>query len=177
MLCETILGTIADFPDCAVVTVPVEWYECHKKIMKKALENGVVLGIRLDHTHGLKNGDVLAVEDGTAYVVSVSPCEALIVDAKTLDMVPKVCYEIGNRHAPFFRGNSPTEFYTPYEMPVKVMLQRLGVDVKIGLAELSPDRAISSSTVGGHSHSHDGGYDGKGGSCPDGAFSHHHHEG
>lgn len=176
MLIEKIIGTLADYPNHEVEYVAIEWYECHKKIIKKTLKNGEAIGIRLEHTHGLNNDDVLVVVDNTVYAIQIAKCEALVVDAKTFDMVPKVCYEIGNRHAPFYRGDTPTEFYTPYEMPVKVMLEKLGVDVKLDMVELSPNRAISSSNGGGHSHSHDGGYDGKGGSCPDGFYDEQPHE-
>ncbi len=165
MLVEKVLGKINNISHESVEYVSIEWHECHKRIIKKTLKNGEILGIRLsteDAKAGLADGDVLAVSEGRAYVVEVAPAEALVIDA-TPDMVAKVCYEIGNRHAPFYKGENSTQFYTPCEMPVKVMLEKLGVKVSVGMVKLTQENAISSAS-GGHSHSHDdGGYDGKGG--------------
>lgn len=166
MLIEKTIGNIKDFPDKTIEYISIDWHECHKRILKKRLENGEDIGIRLsdqDAQIGLKEGDVLAVVDNCAIAVSVAPSEALIVDTLNVDLVPKVCYEIGNRHAPFFKGDSPTEFYTPYEMPIKVMLEKLGASVRVGMVKLTHDRAISAAiNVHGHSHD-DGGYDGNDG--------------
>lgn len=166
MLIEKTIGNIKDFPDKEIEYISVDWHECHKRILKKRLASGEDLGIKLsdqDAQIGLKEGDVLAVVDNCAIAVSIAPSEALIINVPTTDLIPKVCYEIGNRHAPFFKGDKPTEFYTPYEMPIKVMLEKLGVSVEVGMVKLTHDRAISAA-VNVHGHSHDdGGYDGQGG--------------
>lgn len=184
MLIEKTIGTIHDYPGKEIEYVSIEWHECHKRIMKKHLANGEDLGIKLsdeDAKIGLKEGDVLAVIGDKAIAVSIAPCEALIVDALRDEMIPKVCYEIGNRHAPFFQGDTKTQFYTPYEMPIKLMLEKLGCKAEVGTVKLTHDRAISSA-FNAHSHAHDdGGYDGKG-STSSGTFyedndqhGHHHH--
>lgn len=176
MLVEKTIGTIADYPGYEIEYLPLDWHESHKRIIKKSLSNGEDIGIRLteaDASKGLNEGDVLAViGDKKAIAVSILPVEAIIIDTKTENMIPKVAFEIGNRHAPFFFGEKKTEFYTPLDLPVKVMLEKLGVDVRIGDVVLTNDKAISSSTGGGHSHSHekDGGYDGKGGTRLEGSF-------
>ncbi len=79
---------------------------------------------------------------------------ALIIDVPNASLLPKVCYEIGNRHAPFFRGQNDLQFYTPVEQPIKVMLEKLGVTVTIGDALLVD--AISQRA--GHSHGHGHGH-------------------
>lgn len=189
MLIEKTIGNIKDFPDKEIEYVEIDWHECHKRILKKHLSNGEDLGMKFsdaDAQIGLKEGDVLAVIDNRVIAVSIAPSEALVIEVPTDDLIPKVCYEIGNRHAPFFRGDKPTEFYTPYEMPIKVMLEKLGVKVDVGMVKLTHDRAISAA-VNTHGHSHDdGGYDGKG-ATSSGSFyddvdaddnhshEHHHH--
>ncbi len=165
VLVEKIIGKIGEIEHKSIEYVSVEWHECHKRIVKKTLKSGEDLGIRRttqDAQIGFFDGDVLAVIDGTALVVEIAPTEALVINTNA-DMIAKVCYEIGNRHAPFFKGENPYQFYSPYEMPVKVMLERLGVEVKVDKVKFTLENAISSSN-GGHSHSHDdGGYDGKNG--------------
>lgn len=165
MLIEKTIGNIKDFPDKEVEYISIDWHECHKRILKKKLASGEDIGIKLsdaDAQIGLREGDVIAVIDNKAIAITIAPSEALILKVPSTDLIPKVCYEIGNRHAPFFRGDEPTEFYTPYEMPIKVMLEKLGVTVDVGMVKLTHDRAISAA-VNTHGHSHDdGGYDGKG---------------
>ncbi len=180
MLVEKKIGRLEDFQDVNVEYIDIEWHECHKRILKKELKDGTILGIRLsidEAHHGIRKGDVFCKVEDTIYVANITKTQALVIDCESYKMVPKVCFEIGNRHAPFFKGDKEFEFYTPYEMPIKVMLEKLGVHVYVDDVILSIDNAISA-TVSSHSHNHDdGGYDGKNGK-PDNHFydkNYHHH--
>ena len=63
----------------------------------------------------------------------------------------KVCYEIGNRHAPLFWGENDT-FITIYNEPMLLMLQKLhGVTAEKELKKLDFDQRISASI---HNHHH-----------------------
>ena len=160
MLVEKKIGRLSDYPGYDVQYVDIEWFECHKKINKKTLPSGEEIGIRLsdhDARHGLDQDDVLAVIDKQVIAVNVSECDALVINCPD-DLIPKACYEIGNRHAPFFHGEHKGEFYTPFDKPIMVMLEKLGVNVKTASVKLNKGRAISSST-GSHGHDH-GGHDG-----------------
>ena len=65
--------------------------------------------------------------------------------------VAKVCYEIGNRHAPLFWGENDT-FITIYNEPMLLMLQKLhGVTAEKELKKLDFDQRISASI---HNHHH-----------------------
>ena len=67
-------------------------------------------------------------------------------------MVAKVCYEIGNRHAPLFYGKDALSFLTPYNEPMLQMFGKLhGVKAEKAVEKLDFDRRISS---GAHSHHH-----------------------
>ncbi len=39
----------------------------------------------------------------------------------------KVCYEIGNKHATLFRGEGDYQFITPLDLPIKALMEKLGV--------------------------------------------------
>ena len=189
MLVEKTIGTVSDFSGKEIEYISVDWHECHKRILKKKLGNGEDIGIKLsdaDAAEGLKEGDVLADLGDKIIAVAIAPTEALIIDVPSEKLIPKTCYEIGNRHAPFFNGDKPNQFFTPYDMPIKVMLEKLGVSVDVGMVKLTHDKAISAA-VNVHGHSHDdGGYDGKGATSSgqfyddvDGGHSHdhgHHHD-
>ena len=159
MICEKILGKVTDeeFKGKKIDYVDIFWDEAFEKLHRKTSAAGVELGIRLDDsvlTKGLRQDDVLAVEGDTVYAVRIPPCEILIVriDPRHPKMTAKVCYEIGNRHAPLFWGNEEGTFITPYNEPMRAMLEKLhGVSVEKAETALDFDRRISASV---HSHTH-----------------------
>lgn len=159
MICEKILGKSTDdaFKNKKIDYVDIYWDEAFKKLHRKVSYSGVEIGIRLDDTiltRGLNQGDVLGVDDDTVYVVNIPACECIIikVDEDHSHMVAKVCYEIGNRHAPLFWGSEPYTFITPYNEPMKVMLDKIhGVSTEVKEIKLDFDKRISASV---HSHTH-----------------------
>ncbi|WP_052296471.1 urease accessory protein UreE [Candidatus Epulonipiscium viviparus] len=170
MLIEKVIGNIEDYQNYVPTKIEIEWHERHKRIIKKG-----DIAIRFDDAQaavGLKTGDVLATEGAVAYVVEILPAEALIINVPNAAMVAKVCYEIGNRHAPLYKGSDPLEFYTTVEEPIKVLLEKLGVAVHVGEAVFTDQNMISGSA--GHSHSHDGGYDGSDGKLEGKFYAHTH---
>lgn len=67
-------------------------------------------------------------------------------------MAAKVCYEIGNRHAPLFWGDESGTFITVYNEPMMQMLSKIhGVKVEKKMEKLDFDRRISASI---HNHHH-----------------------
>ena len=84
MLCEKILGTLADeqFRELAVDYVDIEWYEAFTKLHRKISHSGEDVGIRLDNevlTKGLNQDDVLYADDKKVIAVNIPPCEAILV--------------------------------------------------------------------------------------------------
>ena len=86
-------------------------------------------------------------------VINTPPCEVIRVSLTHghEKMSAKVCYEIGNRHAPLFWGENDT-FITIYNEPMFVMLQKIhGVQAEKEVLKLDFDRRISASI---HNHHH-----------------------
>ena len=109
MLCEKILGKLKDFDltGKTVEYVDIEWHEAFKKIHRKTTDSGREVGIRLDDsvlTRGLFQDDVIYSDENLVIAVNTPPCEVIEVSLKPghEKYVAKVCYEIGNRHAPLF---------------------------------------------------------------------------
>ena len=140
MLCEQVLGKLHDFDTTGktIEYVDIEWHEAFKKIHKKITDKGTEVGIRMDDSilaRGLYQDDVIRV--------SLTPGHE--------KMSAKVCYEIGNRHAPLFWGENDT-FITIYNEPMLVMLQKIhGVQAEKEVLKLDFDRRISASI---HNHHH-----------------------
>ncbi len=134
--------------------VDVDWHDVHKKIHRKVIENGMELGMRFGDdilTHGLKQDDIVYMDEEIAVVINIPECEALVIEVSDIHLLPKVCYEIGNKHMPFFKGEGHYKFVTPYDAPLEVLIKKLGVQVTKASVSLDLRNAISSS-LGGHHH-------------------------
>ena len=159
IICEKILGKITDepFASCQADPVEIEWHEAYKRIHQKKTKSGVEIGIRLGTdilVRGLRDGDVLYQDGERAIVVEMPPCEVIVIDIDEdhPEMVAKVCYEIGNKHAALLKGDGPLQFITPYNEPTLVLLNKLhGVTARKDVRKLDFEKSISS-TVSGHSH-------------------------
>ncbi|MDO4338576.1 MAG: urease accessory protein UreE [Eubacteriales bacterium] len=158
MVCERILGSLKEL-DCtgkSVEYVEIEWHEAFKKIHRKMTDKGREVGIRMDDSvlsRGLVQDDVIYLDQDTVIAVSTPPCEILEITLKEGHerMAAKVCYEIGNRHAPLFWGDGDS-FITVFNEPMLAMLQKLhGVTVEKKTAKLDFDKRISASI---HNHHH-----------------------
>ena len=159
MLCEKILGKLQDLDlsGKAVEYVDIEWHEAFKKIHRKTTDKGTEVGIRMDDsilTRGLFQDDVIYEDDHLVVAVNTPPCEVIEISLETdhEKYVAKVCYEIGNRHAPLFWGDGENTFITIYNEPMMIMLEKIhGVKAEKKLMKLNFDRRISASI---HNHHH-----------------------
>ena len=96
----------------------------------------------------------LNVDYVTVIAVNIPPCDVIV--AKVAEnhphIVPKVCYEIGNRHATLFYGDTPFEYITPFNQPMLDMLNKIhGVTATVVNMKLNFDKSISS-TINNHTH-------------------------
>lgn len=158
MLCEQVLGKLYDFDTTGktVEYVDIEWHEAFKKIHRKTTDHGTDIGIRMDDsilTSGLYQDDVIYADKERVITVNTPPCEVIRVSfcSGYDQMSAKVCYEIGNRHAPLFWGENNT-FITLYDEPMLMMLKKLhGVKAEKEIIKLDFDKRIS---AGIHNHHH-----------------------
>lgn len=159
MLCEKILGNLeqTDISGKTVDYVEFQWDEAFKKIHKKTSEQGKKVGIRLEDsvlTRGLRCGDILFSEGDYILAARILPCKVLEIQVEEghEDRIPKVCYEIGNRHASLLWGEGKNIFLTPYTQPLFDLFQKLhGVKAEVKEQVLDFDRRISAS-INSHTH-------------------------
>ena len=156
MLVEKVIGNINDerFKNKNVDYVDIEWHEAFKKLHKKTSQGGIEVGIKLDNdilTRGLRQGDILAMNEDNIIAVNIPKDKALVVKVDDTHLVPKVCYEIGNRHATLFEGNNHNEFITIYSEPMKEMLEKIGANVTVEDVQFDFNKSISSS-INSHHH-------------------------
>ena len=84
MLIEKVIGNINDkqFKDKNVDYVDIKWHEAFKKLHKKTSQSGIEVGIKLDNdilTRGLRQGDVLAINEDSVIAVNIPKDKALVV--------------------------------------------------------------------------------------------------
>lgn len=156
MLVEKVIGNINDeqFKNSNIDYVDIEWHEAFKKLHRKTSQSGIDIGIKLDNdilTRGLRQGDILAINKDNVIAVNIPKDKALVVKVDNTHLVPKVCYEIGNRHATLFEGSSHNEFITIYSEPMKEMLEKIGASVTVEEVQFDFNKSISSS-INSHHH-------------------------
>lgn len=156
MLVEKVIGNINDeqFKNSNIDYVDIEWHEAFKKLHRKTSQSGIDVGIKLDNdilTRGLRQGDILAINEDNVIAVNIPKDKALVVKVDNTHLVPKVCYEIGNRHATLFEGSSHNEFITIYSEPMKEMLEKIGASVTVEEVQFDFNKSISSS-INSHHH-------------------------
>ena len=93
-------------------------------------------------------------EGDTVIAVNVEEAEAIkiMVEKGNLSTIAKVCYEIGNRHAPLFRGEDEFTFLTPFNGPMLTMIDKIpGLSTDVVEEKFDFETRISTS-VSSHTH-------------------------
>ncbi len=137
----------------------LDWDQADARLLVGVTELGRTVNARLDATDGehLADGDVLAVDRmGTVPVVVVvrlRSAEVYLVEVDRLDpiVLAHACWEIGNMHAPLFRGDSDehtVRMYTPVQPVLGRMLRGIGgVRLSVVTRELDVSRRFASSAA------------------------------
>ena len=138
--------------------LPLDWDQTDARAFVGVTELGRTVDIRLNAGDDrLADGDVLAIDhSGTvpvAVVVRLRSAEVYLVEADRMDPIAlaHVCWEIGNMHAPLFRGDSDehtVRMYTPLQPVLGRMLRGIeGARVSIVSRELDAGRRFASSAA------------------------------
>ena len=117
-----------DINDRVIDYLELEWYETSKRILHKRTNAGKEIVLKfLNQSQNLAEGDVLFEDQQDLIVVSIKPCEVIVIRPNSMYEMAYVCYEIGNKHLPLFYEND--ELLVPYEAPLFKMLQAAGFDL------------------------------------------------
>ncbi len=137
----------------------LDWDQADARLFVGVTELGRTVNARLDATDGerLADGDVLAVDRTgmvpVAVVVRLRGAEVYLVEVDRMDPIALAhsCWEIGNMHAPLFRGDSDehtVRMYTPVQPVLGRMLRGVeGVRLSLVTRELDADRRFASSAA------------------------------
>jgi urease accessory protein len=150
MIIEQIVGNLKSLQtgQRLIDQLPIEWYESTKRIQRRKTKGGQEIAIRfLKEGQRLNQDDVLYMDDQTAIVVDIQPCDAIQVIPKTMLEMGTVCYEIGNKHLPLFIQDDLV--LMPYEDPTFKWLNAKGFDAQKVHTKLLN---LLNSTVQPHAH-------------------------
>ncbi|TWI86545.1 urease accessory protein [Chitinophaga japonensis] len=127
MVIEDILGNIDTLSIGARQTdlLQLEWYETTRRIQRRRTAGGREIALRLlKQGQRLQQGDIVWMDDDTAVVTDILPCEAIIVTPATMLEMGTLLYEIGNKHLPVFIQGG--EVLVPVEEPLFRWLEAAG---------------------------------------------------
>lgn len=137
----------------------LDWDQADARAFVGVTELGRTLNVRLDaaDVERLADGDVLAVDRtgavSVAVVVRLRSAEVYLVEVDRMDPIAlaHACWEIGNMHAPLFRGDSDehaVRMYTPVQPVLGRMLRGIeGVRLSVVTRELDASRRFATSAA------------------------------
>ena len=136
----------------------LDWDQADARTFVGVTELGRTVDVRLASDGGrLADGDVLAIDRlgmaPVAVVVRLRSAEVYLVEVDRMDPIAlaHACWEIGNMHAPLFRGDSDehtVRMYTPVQPVLGRMLRgAVGVRLSVVTRELDASRRFASSAA------------------------------
>lgn len=136
----------------------LDWGQADVCAFAGVTELGRTVDVRLASDGGrLADGDVLAIDRSgmapVAVVVRLRSAEVYLVEVDRMDPIAlaHACWEIGNMHAPLFRGDSDehtVRMYTPVQPVLGRMLRGVeGVRLSVVTRELDASRRFASSAA------------------------------
>lgn len=84
----------------------VEWYEVFRSRIKRKTNQGLELLIQKDRQTVFEDGTELFSDKQITVMLSIRPCECIVVTPKSIHEMGRVCFEIGNKHIPIFLNDS-----------------------------------------------------------------------
>ncbi|MCX8514372.1 MAG: hypothetical protein RL017_735 [Pseudomonadota bacterium] len=157
MLIHKIIGNIYSdtqkWSNYTIDYLELAWYELAKRILRKHTNNNQEIGIKFEaNSCSMSDGDILAIVDTTLVVVKVKPDECIALIANNSYELAKMCYEIGNRHAPLFIDeNNSQRLLLPKDKPLQLLLQKMGFEPILTIAKLTKPLSTISAN---HEHEH-----------------------
>lgn len=127
MIIEQIIGNTAthNIAKLEVDLLELEWFETTKRIQRKRTNSGMEVAVKfVREGQRLSQNDILYQDAQKAVVVTIKPCEAIVMTPKSLLEMGTICYEIGNKHLPLFIQND--QIMMPFEMPMFRWLEASG---------------------------------------------------
>ena len=102
MILKEILGNVKDFDTKgkAIDKVKISADDRLKRVVRLTSDNGVDIGLNLSTETILNDGDVLAEDENSVFVLECLPQDVLVIKPEDIVTMAFAAHSIGNRHAP-----------------------------------------------------------------------------
>ena len=141
---------IIDHPATPSVTLSLPIYSRIKSRIKVTLDDGRDAGLFLPRGKILRDGDLVASEDGLVVEIKAAPELVSTVTSNDNHALAKASYHLGNRHVPL--QVEPQWLRYLHDHVLDDMVKGLGLDVKTETAAFEPEAGAYQSSSNGHHH-------------------------
>ena len=125
ILVEEIRGSLCADESRRVERVALGWEDRLRSRQRVCSDSGTEIGVKLPTGQPLKEDDILFEDEERVVVVAAIPEYVLVLYADSpLDM-GRLCYQVGNRHAPICVQDG--RVLTPYDSVLEAYFVKMGV--------------------------------------------------
>ena len=118
--------------------------------IKVTLDDGREAGLFLPRGNVLRNGDLVASEEGLVVEIKAAPELVSTVTSDNYHALAVASYHLGNRHVPL--QVEPTWLRYLHDHVLDDMVKGLGLAVKTETAPFEPEAGAYQSSANGHHH-------------------------
>jgi urease accessory protein len=135
-------------PPTTTLTLPLD--KRLRSRQRVTLDNGGEAGVFLPRGQTLRDGDLLAGDDGTIVQVRAAPEQVSEIRCDQPLLLARACYHLGNRHVPLQIDAERLRY--PHDHVLDDMLRGLGLQPILAEAPFEPEAGA----YRGHHHGADG---------------------
>lgn len=144
MLCDSVLGNVADGPQDATAStdwIDLHWHELDRRALVRQSRGEVSVRILLSPGIRLRHGDILWAQAKQLIAVNLLPTEVWVAHPRTLREMGALALEMGNLHAPVQLCED--ELLAIPDGPVEAALARLRIPHELAVRRFTPQIVFS----------------------------------
>ena len=125
ILVEEIRGRLSSDESRRVERVALGWEDRLRSRQRVRTDSGAEIGVKLPTGQPLREGDILFEDEERVVVVAAIPEDVLVLYAESETEMGRLCYQVGNRHAPICVQDG--RVLTPYDSVLEAYFVKMGV--------------------------------------------------
>ena len=125
ILVEEIRGRLSSDESRRVERVALGWEDRLRSRQRVRTDSGTELGVKLPTGQPLREDDILFEDAERVVVVVAIPEDVLVLYAESETEMGRLCYQVGNRHAPICVQDG--RVLTPYDSVLEAYFVKMGV--------------------------------------------------
>ncbi len=148
------MALAGDWPaDQASGAVVLDYDSRHRRRIRLSCEDGTDVLLDLEKATALRDGDGLAIDDGSWIAVRAAAEDLIEIICDSAHDLQRIAWHLGNRHCP--AAIEPDRILIRRDHVIEEMLKGLGAQVRDVVGPFDPERGAYDNHNAGHGHSHD----------------------